>query len=133
VDRHTSVPREDADVTGTGPGAEVKRPEITVAELTTLGDVVIVLGNDGRSGMAYIRGNEAPMDITVDYGERDDPPLSIRRVTVKVGWSAAVWRKSEQADRDVVGAGQDWWRQSRGLDPSAGGSPDGDAVDVSKP
>ncbi len=86
--------------------------DASVAEIASLGDVVIVLRNSGRSGVGFIRGHKVPLDIIVDYGgDKEDPALSIRRVTVKAGWLASAWKKADRETRDSIGNGSEEWQQ----------------------
>lgn len=89
----------------------------TVAEVMSLGDVVILLRKSGQSGVAYIRGHKAPYDVSIDYGGgKDDPPLSIRRVTIKVGWTAKAWRDADPETREAIGRGAELWREMHHAD-----------------
>lgn len=83
----------------------------TVAEVAALGDVVIVVRDGGRTCASYIRGHKAPADWTVDYGQADDPPRTIRRLAVKVGWTLAVWRKADAETRREIGEGSEGWKE----------------------
>lgn len=71
----------------------------TLAQNVRDADVVILLYENGRAGSAFfkhVRGR-IPYEVTVNYGEKDDPPQTIRRVTVKAGWTRADWRKMDRA------------------------------------
>lgn len=70
-------------------------------------DVVILLYKHGTAGVAlfkHVKG-KVPFDVTVNYGEPDDPEQTIRQVSVKAGWPRDKWRKMdrsglhEEADR----------------------------------
>ena len=69
-------------------------------------DVVILLGNKGQSGSARFKGmsNRIPFTVDVHYGEDDDPPLTIRQVTVRAGFKRSEWRKM---DRSALHEGAD--------------------------
>lgn len=95
-----------------------KRGKMTVAEVAALGDVVIVLREGGSSGLAYVRGVRAPYVVDVHYGEKDDPPLTIRQATIKVGWPLKDWRKADAEARKVIGEGPPWWQKRQGSDVS---------------
>lgn len=91
--------------------------KLTVSEVASLGDVVIVLTEGGMAGAAYIRGHRAPMGVEVDYGEKDDPPQTVRRATVKVGWTLKAWRNSSDEARKAVGEGTPWWQERSAARP----------------
>lgn len=95
-------------------GQAIDIENLTSAELAALGDVVIVLTDGGRAGAAWIRGHKAPYAVTIDYGERGDPAQSIRHVSLRVGWTRAVWRRSPAEDRAAVGEGTTLWQRLRG-------------------
>jgi hypothetical protein len=85
--------------------------DFTVAEIAALGDVVIVLRDSGHAGVAYIRGHKAPTNWSVDFGGKDDPPLTIRHATVKAGWLAKAWRDSNQEARREISEGTPEWQE----------------------
>jgi hypothetical protein len=85
--------------------------DLSVAEVAALGDVVIVMREDGRSCASYIRGHKAPADWSVDYEHDDDAPRAIRRARVTVGWLSKVWKKSAVEDRRAIAEGSDGWRE----------------------
>jgi hypothetical protein len=71
-------------------------------------DVVILLSKKGRAGVAYFKDiGKVPSAVEVSYGERDDPPLTIRRVVVKAGWTLADWRKIDRSALHRSAAGQE--------------------------
>lgn len=63
-------------------------------------DVVALLGNKGHSGTVRFKGIQGPIpfEVEVSYGEKDDPPLTIRRVVLKAGWKAPDWRKMDRSE-----------------------------------
>jgi hypothetical protein len=85
--------------------------DLSVAEVAALGDVVIVVREGGRAGTAYIRGHKAPMEWSVDYGTKDDPPHTIRHLAVKVGWLLKAWRGSDTEARREIAEGSPEWQE----------------------
>lgn len=82
----------------------------TEADVASLGDVVIVISDAGRAGVCFFRGHSIPLKWEVSYGEKDDPPLSIRRFTATAGWTQRDWRKGDQPSRNLIGLGSEDWR-----------------------
>lgn len=60
-------------------------------------DVVILLSEKGQAGMTFFKGiGTVPSNVEIDYGEKDDPPLTIRRVSVRAGWTAKDWKAMDR-------------------------------------
>lgn len=60
-------------------------------------DVVILIGDKGQRGVCAIDGRSVPMKWDLDFGEDDDPPLTIRRVKLTAGHTQAEWRKMDRS------------------------------------
>ncbi len=80
-----------------------KLTDAQLAERVREADVVILLRDGGVEASSFVRGvGPVPLTWDVSYGEKDDPPQTIRHFTVKGGWTRAEWRK---LDRSAVGEG----------------------------
>lgn len=60
------------------------------------GDMAVIM--HGHRTMAVVRYGDdihhMPVDVRIDYGQRaDDPPLTLRRVNIKAGWTAEDFAK----------------------------------------
>lgn len=88
-----------------------------VEAAAVLGDLVVIVGNGGASGAALLRGHKVPMNVQVEFGDKDDPANSIRRAVLKVGYTAKNWRESDREGRDLIGNGSEFWRAAN---PQAG-------------
>jgi len=61
-------------------------------------DVMILLTERGLAGVTWFKGiGKVPSDVQIDFGEKDDPPLTIRRVVIRAGWTLAQWRKIDRS------------------------------------
>ncbi len=64
-------------------------------------DVVILLTERGTQGVAIVKNGggvaNVPFDVSVSYGEKDDPPHTIRQIKVKAGWNRSDWRKMDRS------------------------------------
>jgi hypothetical protein len=77
------------------------RDEITDEELARRvreADVVVLLSDGGRTATNFVKGvGPVPIDWEVSFGEKDDPPGTIRMFTMKGGWTKAEWLKCDRS------------------------------------
>lgn len=89
-----------------GPRDAIEKAKLTDAQLAARvreADVVVLLFDRGQRSASFVRGvDPVPLKWEVSYGEKDDPPLTIRRFQITGGWTQAEWRK---LDRSALGDG----------------------------
>jgi hypothetical protein len=63
-------------------------------------DAVMLLTEKGHAGAVRFKGikGSIPFEVEVSYGEKDDPPLTIRQVKITAGWKRPDWRKMDRSE-----------------------------------
>lgn len=78
---------------------DVSEADRKLLDLVKDSDVMILLFDKGAAGSAFFKGIEGriPSNVEVMFGEKDDPPQTIRQVKVSAGWPRAEWRKLDRS------------------------------------
>jgi hypothetical protein len=89
-------------------GDEESATDRRFLERVNAADVLILMEDKGQAGFVVFKGIKTPIpwDFDVCYGEEDDPPLTIRQVTVKAGWPAKKWRSMDRSALHELESGE---------------------------
>jgi hypothetical protein len=95
-----------ADTPGREPGLmSVEEKDAKLAARVREADAVILvqLHEDGGVGAVasfkslHVDDGGVPLKVDIAFGEKDDPPLTIRQITVKAGWNRTDWKKIDRS------------------------------------